>query len=155
MRLNLGCCDRPFPGFIGVDIAPGPGVDQIVNLAEYPWPWESNSVVEIIAFDLIEHLPDRIKTWNELHRVLAPGGIARIEVPNAAKGAGFYQDPQHVSPYCLNSFQYIQHGSFAHQRLAKSYGITAAFRIVELGETKYQDTHEEVWKIKAVLECIK
>ncbi len=55
----------------------------------------------------------------------------------------------------MNSFQYYADGSFAHNRLSKSYGITARFRIVELSEREYQDVYEPVWKIRAVLEAVK
>jgi len=92
---------------------------------------------------------------NELHRILKPRARATIEVPSATKGAGFAQDPTHVTPWCTNSFQYFEHGSFAHKRLSKAYGITAAFRIVELSEREYQDVYEKVWKITAVLEAVK
>lgn len=152
MRLNLGACDRALPGFLSVDICPP--ADVIADLSQ-PWPWADGSVAEVAAFDVFEHLPNRIQTWNELHRILKPGARATIEVPNAAKGAGFAQDPTHVSPYCMNSFQYVEHGSFAHKRLARAYGITAAFRIVELREKPYRDVYEEVWKIKAILEAVK
>jgi predicted SAM-dependent methyltransferase len=154
MKLNLGCCDRAIPGFLGVDIAPGPLVDQVADLSKR-WPWDDSSVDEIMALDVVEHLPNRVHTWNELWRVLKNGGKATIETPNAAKGAGFYQDPTHVSPYCMNSFQYVEAGSFAHKRLAASYGIRASFKIVELTEHPYQDVREQVWKIKAVLRAVK
>jgi 2-polyprenyl-3-methyl-5-hydroxy-6-metoxy-1,4-benzoquinol methylase len=152
MRLNLGACDRIIPGFVSVDIAPP--ADIVADLAK-PWPWLDSSADEVVAYDVIEHIADRIHFMNELHRVLKPCARATVETPNAAKGAGYFQDPTHVSPWCLNSFQYFEAGSFATQRLAKSYGITARFRMVSLTERKYQDTHEEVWKITAVLEAVK
>lgn len=154
MKLNLGCADRALSGFIGVDVAPGPCVDQVADLRE-PWPWPDSSVDEVRAHDVFEHLPDRIRTMNELHRVLRPGGIATIEVPNAAKGAGFAQDPTHVSQWCRNSFQYFRGESFAHNRLARSYGITARFKVLSLTEREYKDEFEPVWKITAVLQAIK
>jgi predicted SAM-dependent methyltransferase len=153
LKLNLGACDRPAEGFLSIDIAPP--ADQIVDLGQYPWPWDSGSVEAVIAHDLLEHLPDRVKTMNELHRILAPGARADIIVPNAAKGAGQWQDPTHKSPFCLNSFQYFRHESFAQQRLARSYGISASFRVVLLEESRYQDDYEEVFKIHAVLEAVK
>jgi predicted SAM-dependent methyltransferase len=152
MKLNLGCSDRTMPGFIGVDIAPP--ADVVADLTQL-WPWPDSSVDEVRAHDIFEHLPDRIHTMNQLWRVLKPGATATIEVPSASKGAGFAQDPTHVSPWCMNSFQYYQHGSFAQQRLAKAYGIRASFRVVSLTEREYQDVHEPVWKITAVLEAVK
>ena len=152
MKLNLGSSDRQFPGFISVDIAPP--ADQIVDLSK-PWPWPDSSVDEVRAHDVFEHLPDRIQTMNELWRVLQPGCTATIELPNAAHGAGQWQDPTHVSQWCMNSFQYFEHGSFATQRLAAAYGITARFKVVSLTEREYQDAHEKVWKITAVLQAVK
>ena len=152
MRLNLGACDRRVDGFISVDIAEP--ADQIVDLAE-PWPWQDSTVEEVLAHDVIEHIANRIHFMNELHRVLRQGARALIETPNASRGAGYFQDPTHKSPWCLNSFQYFESGSFAHRRLAKAYGIKAAFRIVSLSEMSYQDVHEQVWKITALLEAVK
>ena len=79
MRLNLGCCDRLLPGYVNVDLVEGPGV-EVADLRE-PWPWPDSSVEQVRAWDIIEHLPDKIRTMNELWRVLAPGGTAEIAVP--------------------------------------------------------------------------
>jgi hypothetical protein len=152
MKLNLGAADRPFDGFRSVDIAPP--ADEIADLSQ-PWPWPDSSVEEIMALDIIEHIADRVHFMNELHRVLAPGAKATIETPNASRGAGFFQDPTHKAPWCLNSFQYFEDGSFAHRRLARAYGITARFQIVSLSEREYRDAFEKVWKILAILEAVK
>jgi predicted SAM-dependent methyltransferase len=158
MKLNLGCSDRHVEGYVNVDLAPP--ADQIVDLTG-PWPWPDSSVDEVLALDICEHIGDlprgRIHFMNELHRVLKPGARATIETPNAAHGSGYYQDPTHVSPYCLSTFKYFEHGSFARTRLAKSYGITAAFKIISLTEreTPGEDPREKAWKITAILEAIK
>lgn len=154
MNLNLGCADRHVSGegWVNVDIYPP--ADQIADLT-LPWPWPTGSIEQVQADDIIEHLPDRIHTMNELHRILVPGGKATIIVPSASHGAGFAQDPTHKSLWTMNSFQYYQHESFAVGRLAGSYGITARFKILEIEETKYMDAYEEVWKIRVVLEAVK
>lgn len=192
MRLNLGCADRSLPGYVGVDIAPGTHVSQVVDLAG-PWPWADSSVESVQAYDVIEHVGDcdhvrtycdrctaaragirelvaslvvpiklrhpigRIHFLNELHRVLKPGACAVIETPNAAHGVGFFQDPTHVSPFCMSTFRYFEHGAYAQTRLAKSYGITAAFKVLDMRE--YQSSAEGfgelVWKIKCTLEAVK
>ncbi len=196
MRLNLGAADGRVEGFISVDIAPP--ADQIVDLSG-PWPWADSSVSEVLAHDVIEHIGDiqafntnqawwmrvnkfpsirhplgRLHFMNELHRVLKPGARATIETPNAARGCGFPCDPTHLNPWCLSTFKYFELGSFAHTRLAKSYGITAAFKIVSLEEAKFPAEFspaqpfrdlpvatwmpagaEFAWKIRAVLECVK
>lgn len=152
MKLNLGASDRRIDGYVSVDIATP--ADVVADLAK-PWPWADSSIDGIVAYDIIEHLPDRIHTMNELHRVLKPGARAQIEVPDAMRGAGFYQDPTHKSPWVMNSFQYFEDRSYAHTRLAHAYGITARFKVLDLHETEYRDKYEAVWKIKATLEAVK
>ena len=152
MKLNLGCADILLPDFVNVDV--GPPADTIADLA-LPWPWETSSVSQVVAHDIIEHIADRVHFMNELWRVMEGGARVEIITPNAARGAGFAQDPTHKSMWCLNSFQYYQAGSFAVNRLAGLYGITARFKILEIGETAYQDTYEEVWKIRVELEAVK
>lgn len=152
LKLNLGACDRAFPGFLSVDIVPP--ADIVADLSE-PWPWPDSSVEAVVAHDVIEHIADRIHFMNELHRVMQVGAQATIVTPNASRGAGFFQDPTHKSPWVMNSFQYFQDDTFAHNRLAKSYGITARFKVTQLFELPYKDAHEEVWKITAVLEAVK
>lgn len=152
MKLNLGCADVILSGFVNVDI--GPPADTIADLS-LPWPWETSSVEYVKAHDVIEHIADRVHFMNELHRVMAPGAQVEIITPNATRGAGFAQDPTHKSMWCLNSFQYYQEGSFAVNRLANNYGITARFKIIHLVEKSYIDAYEEVWKITAILEAVK
>jgi predicted SAM-dependent methyltransferase len=152
VKLNLGACDRRIDGFLSVDICPP--ADVVCDLRGR-WPWPDSSVDEALAFDVFEHLPDRIHTMNELHRVLKPGAVAHIEVPSAAEGAGFAQDPTHVSHWCCNSFQYFRNGSFAHNRLARAYGITARFQVLELSRRTYKDEYEDVVKITARLKAVK
>ena len=164
MKLNLGAADRHLDGFLCVDIAPPPcaACDTVqrarfVDLSRPTWPWNDSTIEEILAFDVIEHLPNRIATMNELHRVLVPGGRATIETPNAARGVGFWQDPTHCSPWCLSTFKYFEHGAFAHSRLAKAYGITAAFKVLSISESRSngENGQEDVWKIRAVLGAVK
>lgn len=152
MKLNLGCANILLPDFVNVDV--GPPADTIADLSLL-WPWETSSVTQVIAHDIIEHVADRIHFMNELHRVMGNGARVEIITPNASRGAGYAQDPTHKSMWCLNSFQYYQEGSFAVGRLSGLYGITARFNIIEIGETPYQDAYEEVWKIRVVLEAVK
>ncbi len=152
MKLNLGACDRKFPGYLSVDIcAPA---DVIADLT-HPWPWEDSTVGAVKAFDIAEHIENKIHFMNELHRVCRPGAVVEIEVPSATKGAGAFQDPTHRSYWTMNSFQYFQAGSNAVRRFARSYGITARFTVRSLTERQYQDVKEPVWKILAVLEAVK
>jgi hypothetical protein len=110
------------------------------------------------------HWSGRIHVMNESHRVLKPGGILHMECPDAAKGAGQWQDPTHTTPWTPNGLQYFADGSPAHRRFAAAYGITARFKVLSVTERCYIEVTGplagkrvtcEVWKFKAELEAVK
>jgi predicted SAM-dependent methyltransferase len=154
VKLNLGACDRNIEGFLSVDIVPP--ADIIADLSKH-WPWEDSSVNEVRAFDIFEHLPDKRHTMNELWRVLQPGGIAKIEVPSAVRGAGAFQDPTHCSYWTANDFEYYEKGNYARERFRNSayYGVKADFKLIALTQTSYRGAWDEVWKITVMLEAVK
>lgn len=161
MKLNLGCSDRLLTGWINVDIVPP--CDQVVDLAG-PWPWADSSVDEILAEDVIEHLPNKRKTMNELWRVLKPGGVARIQVPHATNGDGGHCDPTHVSMWTQSDFEYYVSEIPERERFRSSpyYGIKADFRVANLTPKGHipMVRHERrfgghVMEIRVVLEALK
>lgn len=154
MRLNLGACDRRFEGFLSVDIVPP--ADVIADLTK-PWPWEDSSIDEVLAFDIFEHLPNKVQTMNELWRILKPGGRATIKVPTT-RGVGAVCDHTHVSQWCAGTFEYFEKGNFARERFRGSsyYGVKADFKIISMEQSSYSNKFgEEVWHATAVLEAVK
>jgi SAM-dependent methyltransferase len=101
LKVDLGGGLFPREGYLTIDIE---GSEIICDLNE-GIPLEDNSVGVINASHLIEHLRDPLKTMREIHRVLAHGGWAFIEVPST-DGRGAWQDPTHVSFWNENSFHY-------------------------------------------------
>jgi glycosyltransferase involved in cell wall biosynthesis len=101
LKVDLGGGLFPREGYLTIDIE---GSEIIHDLNE-GIPLEDNSVGVINASHLIEHLRDPLKTMREIHRVLAHGGWAFIEVPST-DGRGAWQDPTHVSFWNENSFHY-------------------------------------------------
>jgi glycosyltransferase involved in cell wall biosynthesis len=89
------------PGCLTIDQQ---DADIIANLNE-GIPLEDNSVGVLNASHIIEHLYDKQKIMSEIHRVLAHGGWAFIQVPST-DGRGAWQDPTHVSYWNENSFWY-------------------------------------------------
>jgi len=144
MKLNLGCSDKHLPGYVNVDICEP--ADRLSDLSATPWrlyypsaePLSSpnyvgtideSSVDEIVAHDIIEHLPNKIATMNEIWRVLKPGAFADIIVPTT-DGRGAFQDPTHISWWNRNSFYYYTHGDAHRERFGKAYGVEARFNVV-------------------------
>lgn len=126
LYLNLGSSDAHVGGYVNVDICEP--ADAVVDLSQ-PWPWADSSVDGIRAHDIIEHLPDKIRTMNEAWRVLRPGGRIEVEVPTT-DGPGAFQDPQHISFWNRNSFFYYTAGDPHRERFGKAYGVQARFRVV-------------------------
>lgn len=57
VRLHLGCGTTYKRGYLNVDIVPGLG-DMVIDLNQIPYPFEENSVDEILAENILEHLVD-------------------------------------------------------------------------------------------------
>jgi len=92
VKLHLGCGKRFIPGFIHVDVLDYPHVDHRLpadNLSIFG----DNSVDLIYACHLLEHFKrgDTEKVLREWHRILRPGGILRIAVPDFDKLVEVYQ----------------------------------------------------------------
>jgi glycosyltransferase involved in cell wall biosynthesis len=99
--VELGGGINPKPGCITLDQE---NADIICDLND-GIPLPDNSVGVLNASHLVEHLHDKHKIMKEIHRVLADGGWAFIEVPST-DGRGAFQDPTHVSYWNENSFWY-------------------------------------------------
>jgi O-antigen biosynthesis protein len=64
-------------------------------------PFPAASMDLIVAFEVIEHLPDQERLVRELARVLKPGGVVLISTPDKA----VYSDArQYVNPFHIREF---------------------------------------------------
>jgi predicted SAM-dependent methyltransferase len=96
IRLNIGCGGRPLPGYINVDMdsledlkkryptQEFPPETEIFNYDIFNLPFSDNSVDEIRADSLVEHLSfsEESKFFHEVQRVLKPGGIFQFATPD-------------------------------------------------------------------------
>jgi hypothetical protein len=149
MKLNLGCLDVPLSDFVNVDLIVAPGVNQVTDLST-TWPWADDSIEFVRVSDILEHLPDKIHTMNELWRVLAPGGQAEIIVPTT-EGSGAFQDPTHISFWNRRSFLYYESGNPYRERFARYYGIQARFRVIR----EHTDDSSDGPRLTILLEAVK
>lgn len=100
--IDIGGGLNSYPGYVTIDLREGS--DYVCDLND-GIPLPDNSVFVLNASHIIEHLYDKTKIMSEIHRVLAHGGWAFIEVPST-DGRGAFQDPTHVSYWNENSFLY-------------------------------------------------
>ncbi|MDO8667787.1 MAG: methyltransferase domain-containing protein [bacterium] len=105
-KINLGCGDKKNPGFIGVDRIKTAAADIVHDLDIMPYPFDDNSVDEVIADNILEHLTDVIAVMEELRRICKNGAIIKISLPYY-KSSGAFSDPTHKHFFTENSFQYF------------------------------------------------
>ncbi|NUS83668.1 MAG: class I SAM-dependent methyltransferase [Streptomyces sp.] len=129
------------PGWVNLDPVNGTG-DWRRPAQETPWPAADGSVDAIRAAHVMEHIPaggPRLAVMNEAHRVLRPGGVFEIRVPNCLSGTWHaFADPTHVSFWCVESFHYFD-GLFAANA---DYGI----RLWSTLELRVQGDNEILWR---------
>ena len=102
LKVDIGGGLNPYPGYVTVDTRET--ADYVHDLND-GIPLPDNSVGVLNASHILEHLHDKTKIMGEIHRVLAHGGWAFIEIPST-DGRGAFQDPTHVSYWNENSFLY-------------------------------------------------
>ena len=78
-----------------------------------PIPYDDGQFDTIILSDVLEHLPEPMNCWREMHRLLAPGGKVLLNVP-------FYYSI-HEEPY-----DFYRYTEFALRRFAETAGFTVA-----------------------------
>ena len=155
MKVDLGTAPGAPPDFdFYVDMTAAPDVPEakmvVANLTLAPWPFDDNSVSFFRAHDIIEHLPNKISTMNEMWRCLKPNGLVEIVVPTT-DGPGAFMDPTHVSFWHERSFFYYEAGNPYRERFARNYGITAAFKVL----TKVTERTQDGPKLTIVLKAVK
>jgi predicted SAM-dependent methyltransferase len=90
------------------------GVHYLEHDQTTPYPIASAAVGLIFSEHFIEHISvEQAIAWlREVHRLLKPGGVARISTPDLARYANGYVDPDH-------------HFYAQHQRQLQRMGMTA------------------------------
>jgi SAM-dependent methyltransferase len=91
-RLNLGCGPAARPGWINVDRRPAPGLDARADARQLPFPDRSFDVV--VASHVLQDLPypDVRAALSQIRRVLRPGGVLRLGLPDLERAVRAWID---------------------------------------------------------------
>jgi SAM-dependent methyltransferase len=121
IRLNIGCGSDILPGFVNSDIVAVPGVDVVCDLDVAPWPWPDGCAEVIHAMDVFEHLDKPLLFMTECHRILMPGGVLEIRVPDW-RYENAWTDPTHKRGCTDLTFDYWCWGTELGDRHNAAYG---------------------------------
>lgn len=92
IKMHLGCGKRHIPGFVHVDQVAFPHVDHVQDI-RFLRNFPDDCAALLYACQVIEYF-DReevVHVLKEWRRVLAPGGVLRLSVPNFAVLVRLYQ----------------------------------------------------------------
>lgn len=140
IKLNLGCGKIIMPkedGWINIDKISLSGVDKVIDLFKFPWPFPDNYADYMIASHLVEHIPHQVYNsyvetlddkgirsyspgidpldgffcfFREVHRILKPTGFITVICPHAWN-TGAVMDPTHTRGIVPESFGYLAQGA--------------------------------------------
>jgi SAM-dependent methyltransferase len=110
VKYNLGCGRDYKEGFVNCDVLAHVKADKHFDLETFPYPIDDATADEVFMDNVLEHLDDVPRTMTELHRVLKPGGVAKIIVPYG-KSDWALQDPTHRHFFTETSMSYFAEGA--------------------------------------------
>jgi predicted SAM-dependent methyltransferase len=90
-RLNWGCGSHVAPGWINSDVKAAPGVDLVADI-RHGLPLASHSMDYVVSVHALPELSyaEQVPVLSELRRVLRPGGVLRLALPDLRKGIEAY-----------------------------------------------------------------
>jgi SAM-dependent methyltransferase len=113
MRLHLGCGNDKRRGWVNCDVSPQVDPDRIVDLEE-GLPFGDDSVDEILANHVFEHVRNFVPLMHEVYRVCKNGARIKVRVPFYAAW-GWFNDPTHVRFFSPFTFDYFKKGTYSHE----------------------------------------
>jgi SAM-dependent methyltransferase len=136
-RLHWGCGAVTPSGWINSDAAPGPGVDICCDIL-HGLPLPEDSVDYVVSQHALNDLGlyDQWTALGELRRVLKPGGVLRLCLPDLDLAIAAYQRGDR-SHFFSNEFRTIS-GDFIAYVLA--WGYTRTPFTYEFAEELVEDT---------------
>ena len=91
-RLNWGCGGHTLPGWINSDNKESPDINLSCDIRN-GLPLDDGSMEYVVSIHALPEVPydQLIPVLNELRRVLMPGGVLRLALPDLLKGVKAYE----------------------------------------------------------------
>jgi len=122
--LDVGCGSAKTPGAVGLDISADTDADIVHDLDTFPYPIADDTFDQILAQDVIEHVREPIRVFEEFHRIAKPGAQIQIRTPHFSSVLA-YGDPTHRHYFSTIAIRSLAAPRFAHY-------TNVRFRVVAL-----------------------
>jgi hypothetical protein len=113
IKINIGAGNDWRKNYLNCDKYLLKKTDLVVDL-EKPLPWIDNSINEVLAYHVLEHITNFIPLMHEIHRVCMPGAKVHVKTPFYSAW-GQYNDPTHVRFFTPYTFNYFTAGNYSHE----------------------------------------
>jgi ubiquinone/menaquinone biosynthesis C-methylase UbiE len=134
LRVNLGGGNEKIEGYVNIDIVDLPEVDIVADITE-GIPLPDNSVIELRANYVLEHIDDTVKIMGEIYRVCKNGAKVKIRVPYF-KSTAAVKDPTHESFFTEHTFAYFDRG-YTESGELPNYKLDMNFKLEKLTYNYY------------------
>ncbi len=104
MKLDIGCGKNKHEGYIGVDKEKFDCVDILHNLNNFPWPFNDNSVSEVLCHNILEHLESPWRAVREIIRICQLGARIHVRFP-VPEHPNAWKDPDHKYTFTPQWFE--------------------------------------------------
>lgn len=171
LRVEIGGGEFPSHGYVHVDA--NWRARQLHRVAKaWKLPFDDASVHEVLAVHVLEHVhPGRVvATLQEWRRVLVPGGIAEIHVPNAATVFPAFLDAEPAEKWLLmigvfgmtchpdvedpEALPFQRHEAIYDLALARHVLLAAGFAQVEDVSDQVDDRHSVGWRAAGLIDRV-
>lgn len=148
--LDVGCGAEKVPGAVGLDISPDTAADIVHDLDRFPYPVEDSSFDQILLQDVIEHVAEPIRVFEELHRIARPGARIQLRTPHFSSVLA-YGDPTHRHYFSTVAIRSLAEPRFAHYTDIRfrvvhlTLDLWLPYRVVGLGMlfNRVQESYEK------------
>lgn len=104
LKLNLGAGLKHIDGFLNIDDDINVKPHFAIDINHGILPFDDNSVDEIVASHILEHIENFVPLMREIYRVCQPNAIIHVTVPHP-RSDWYLDDPTHVRSLTVNSFK--------------------------------------------------
>jgi SAM-dependent methyltransferase len=153
--LDVGCGSAKVAGAVGLDISPDTQADIVHDLDVFPYPIEDDRFDEILAQDVIEHVKDPIRVFEEFHRIGKNGAHVQLRTPHFSSVLA-YGDPTHRHYFSTIAIRSLAEPRFSHyttvrfQVVSINLDLWLPFRLagIEALANRFPETYEKYFAFR-------